>query len=145
MAGFDRFFPSVSCPTDCLWAFNRLEITDTSSVVCELAYKRMRKRNCAVVNYWVDKACAFAMVKYFIKYDLPLTRQPMYLAIAHPIFCDHYNSKLLINRVTPCNREQTVALNVLAISTNCLYISFTTEGNKEDAYVCEFPKKKECD
>ena len=82
MSALKKFLGS-SCPTDRLWAFNRLEITDTSSVVCGLAYKRMRKRNCAVVKYCADKAWAFAMVKYFIKYDLPSTRQPMYLAIAH--------------------------------------------------------------
>lgn len=134
-----------SCPTDRLWAFNRLEIAVTSSVICGLAYKRMRKRNCAVVKYAVNSTSAFAMVKFFVKYELPSTGEPIYLAIAHPILCDNYNPKLHINRVTPCNREQTVVLNVLTISTNCIYISFTTEGNHEDAYVCEFPNKKERD
>ena len=35
-----------SCPTERFWAFNRLEITTSSSVICGLAYKRLRKRNC---------------------------------------------------------------------------------------------------
>ena len=138
-------FLGSSCPTDCLLAFNRLEIIATSSVICGLAYKRMRKRNCAAVKYVTGNTWAFAMVKFFVKYDMSSTRELMYLAIAYPILCDNYNPKLHINRVTPCNREQTVVFNVSTISTNCLYVSFTTEENQEDAYVCEFPNKKERD
>ena len=134
-SALEKFLGS-SCPTDRLWVFNRLEITDTSSVVCGLAYNRMRKRNCAVVKYCVDKAWAFAMVKYFIKYDLPSTRQPMYLAIAHPILCDHYNSKLHIDRVTPCNRDQTVALNVLAISKLTVYTFLSQPKETKRTHTC---------
>lgn len=114
-------------------------------MICGLAYKRMHKQNCAVVKYAGNKTRAFAMVKFFTKYDLSSRREPMYLAIAHRILCDNCNPKLHINRVTPCNREQTVVLNVLTISTNCLYISFTMEGSQEEAYVCKFPNKKEHD
>lgn len=144
MNALEKFLGS-SCPSDRLWAFNRLEVTATSSVICGLAYKRMRKRNCAVVKYAADNTWAFAMVKFFINYNLSSSREPMYLAVAHPILCDTYNPKLHINRVTPCNHEQTVVFNVLTISSNCLYISFTTEENQDDAYVCEFPNKKEHD
>ena len=144
MNALEKFLGS-SCPLDRLWAFNRLEVTATSSVICGLAYKRMRKRNCAVVKYAADNTWAFAMVKFFINYNLSSSREPMYLAVAHPILCDTYNPKLPINRVTPCNHEQTVVFNVLTISSNCLYISFTTEENQDDAYVCEFPNKKEHD
>ena len=64
MNALEKFLGS-SCPTDRLWAFNRLEVTATSSMICGLAYKRMRKRNCAVVKYAGDKTWAFAMVKFF--------------------------------------------------------------------------------
>ena len=83
----------------------------------------MCKRNCAVVKCVTGNTWAFAMVKFFVKYDMSSTREPMYLAIAYPILCDNYNPKLHINRMTPCNREQTVVFNVSTISTVCTFLS----------------------
>ena len=144
MKALETFLGS-SCPTDRLLAFNRLEIIATSSVICGLAYKCTRKRNYAIVKYVRENTWVFVMVKFFAKYDMSSTREPKYLAIAYPILCDNYNPKLHINCVTPCNREQTVVFNVLTISTNCLYVSFTTEEDQEDACICNFPNKKERD
>ena len=101
-------FVSSSCPLDRLWAFNRVEVTATNSGICGLAYKRMCKRNCAVVEYAAGNSWAFAILKLLIKYNLSSTREPMYLAVAHSILCDTYNHKLPINRLTSCNREQTI-------------------------------------
>ena len=129
-------FLGSSCPTDHLLAFNRLEIIATSSVICGLAYKRMRKRNCAVVKYVTGNTWAFAMVKFFVKYDMSSTREPMYLAIAYPILCDNYNPKLHINRVTPCNREQTVVFNVSTISTNCLCTFLSLLKKTKRTHMC---------
>lgn len=138
-----------SCPKERFWAFNRLEITTSSSIICGLAYKRMHKRNCAVVRYSVDNTWAFAMVKFFIKYERSSTsEQPLYLAIAHPILCENYNPKIHINRVTSSSLEEITVLDVKDIYTNCLYISLTVAAEGREncmAYVCEFPNKKECD
>ena len=108
-----------SCPTERFWAFNRVEIMSSSSVICGLAYKRMRQRNCAVVKYSVRNTWAFAMVKFFIKFSEGLP-EPKFLAVAHPIICNSYNPKIHITRVTPCSLEEIVVLNVEDICTNCL-------------------------
>ena len=138
-----------SCPIERFWAFNRLEITTSSSVICGLAYKRLRKRNCAVVKYRAKDTWMFAMVKFFIKYESCSVKEPTFLAIAHPILCNNYNPKIHINRVTYFSLEEIVVLNIQDICTNCLYISLNVaaEGRQEDsmAYVCEFPNKKERD
>ena len=137
-----------SCPTERFWAFYRLEITTSSSIICSLAYKRLHKRNCAVVKYCANNTCTFAMVKFFVKYEMPSAEKPTFFAIAHPILCN-YNTKIHITRVTYISLEEIVVLNVQDICTNCLFISFNVaaEGGREHyiAYVCEFPNKKECD
>jgi len=140
-----------SCPIERFWAFNRLEITTSSSIICGLAYKykRLRKRNCAVVKYRANDTWVFAMVKFFIKYEPSSVKEPTFLAIAHPISCNNYNPKVHITRVTHFSLEEIVVLNLQDIYTNCLYISLNVaaEGRQEDsmAYVCEFPNKKERD
>ena len=40
-----------SCPTDQFLAFNKIELTDSGSVICGLAYKRMYKRNYGAVKF----------------------------------------------------------------------------------------------
>lgn len=130
-----------SCPTSNFCAFNKLELSDSDSVICGLTYKRMRKRNCAVVKYSTNNSFRFAAVNFFIKYDLSLT-EPIYLAIAHSIPCIGYNPKLHINRAVPYCTEEVVVINVLSINTNCIYIAFDEEWGS--AYVCEFPNKREC-
>ena len=126
-----------SCPTERFWAFHRLEITTSSSIICSLAYK-----HCA------NNTCTFAMVKFFVKYEMPSAEKPTFFAIAHPILCN-YNTKIHITRVTYISLEEIVVLNVQDICTNSLFISFNVaaEGGREHsiAYVCEFPNKKECD
>lgn len=138
-----------SCPTEQFWAFNRLEITTSSSVICGLAYKRLRKRNCAVVKYCANNTWAFAMVNFFIKYELSSADEPTFLAIAHPILCNNYNPKIHITRVTSFSLEEIVVLNVQNIYTNCLFISLNVAAERRRehsmAYVCEFPNKKEHD
>lgn len=137
-----------SCPTEQFWAFKRLEITTSSSVICRLAYKRLRKRNCAVVKYCANNTWAFAMVKFFIKYELS-SAEPTFLAIAHPILCNNYNPKIQITRVTSFSLKEIVVLNVQDIYRNCLFISLNVvaERRREHsmAYVCEFANKKEHD
>ena len=138
-----------SCPIERFWAFNRLEITTSSSIICGLAYKRLRKRNCAVVKYCTNNTWMFAMVKFFIKYQPSSVEEPTFLAIAHPILCINYNPKVHFTRVAHFSFKEIVLLNVQDICTNCLYISLNVaaEGRQEDfmAYVCEFPNKKERD
>lgn len=134
-----------SCPTEHFWAFNRVELSSSGSIICGLAYKRMHKRNCAAIKYFANNKWGFAMVCFFIKYDLSLNK-PLYLAVAHPISCTSFNSKLHINRVTPYKVEEVLVVDVSTISSNCIYIGFKGDNDGcESAYVCEFPNKMECD
>ena len=71
-----------SCPKEQIWAFNRLEIALLSSIVCGLAYKHLRKRNCAVVKYCVNNTWAFTMVKFFLKYEVASAKELKFLATA---------------------------------------------------------------
>ena len=138
-----------SCPKEQFWAFNRLEIALSSSIVCGLAYKCLRKRNCAVVKYCVNNMWAFAMVKFFVKYEVAFAKELKFLAIAHPISVLNHNPKIHITRVTFSSLEEIVVFNVEDICTNCLYISVKVapDGSRDHsvAYVCEFANKKERD
>ena len=95
-----------------------------SSVICGLAYKHMHKRNCAPVKYLINNSWGFAMVCFFINYDLS-TRDPHYLALAHPLSCTGFSPNLHINDV--------VVINFSAIYSNCIYIAFN--DGCESAYV----------
>ena len=130
-----------SCPTERFWVFNRVELS-FSSVICGLAYKRMRKRNCAAVKYLINNSWGFVMVRFFIKYDLS-TRDPLYLALAHALSRTRFNPNLHINRVVPYDPNDVVVINILTIYSNCIYIGFN--DGCESAYVCEFPNKMEWD
>jgi len=66
----------------------------------------------------------------------------MYLAVAYPILCDNYNPKLHINRVTPCNCEQTVVFNASTISTNCLYVLSLLKKTKRTHMCVSFQIRK---
>ena len=134
-------FLGFSCPTNRFWAFNRLELSSTSSTICGLEYKRMFKRNCAVVRYSSNNSWAFGMVRFFVTCNFPQTSDSphAYLVIAHPFFCGSYNLKLHINRVTPCDRDKVVVFSVTDIYTNSIYIEFSSGM----AYVCEFPNKRD--
>ena len=101
-----------SCPMERFWAFNRLEITTSLSLICGLAYKRLRKRNCAVVKYRANDTWLVAVVKFFIKYERCSVKQPTFLAIAHPVLYNNYNPKIHITRVTYFSLKEIVVLNV---------------------------------
>ena len=107
-----------SCPKERFWAFNRVELSFSCSVICGLAYKRMRIRNCAAVKYLINNIWAFAMVLFFIKYDLS-TRDPLYLALAHPLSCTSLNPNLHTNRVVPYDPNDVVVINVSTVTICC--------------------------
>ena len=139
-------FIGSACSTHRFWGFNRLEISASNSVICGLTYKRMQKRNCAVIKYQEKDRTGFAIVRYFIQYDCASSKL-VYLAIVHPIVCISYNPKLHINRVIPYNDKDIVVINIENILTNCLYIAFDEKSGDVDevAYVCEFPNKIKLD